>query len=756
MWTQEISLMNLVSPTSLYHVSHWDLCRATVGLSLAYFVVWKACVGWLLTSLPLFLFVLDSTYLSALNINMDVFSTRLDAFHPLVARLGILAYFVLCLWACDLALTVLAQMSSTAYAKIFEAPELFRRDLQATFPHSPLSFPLPPSLHHDHHQPARSDGDGRRQLLHRPLTTYSRVSSGRTCMADTLSPVAMVDVTSKATGTSTGYVAKKPSPNAPLALSLHESEQVQDRTLLCVPEKVRLPQLRVATAAPAYDCLSPTQPPSSYETMSPASSPAVLDPMARPLVSRALPHPPHPSNPSSNVEDAHFAMYGPRTIRPSRPFSLHVWVFADTQRADMHELAVDTMGHRSLSRETLLQNVSHGTLIQATLDVPRGFNLLHPLSASQSMVWTGDLHRLAFRLQSQGHRQSDAGHVLFKVTLVVGSVVCSLRSYVLVHTTDDSSDRRRPVSTNQTDDDDDADDDMVQCLESVLEVLDDTYEEIPYCDLDMHEWIGSGAGGDAYRARFRGQEVVVKTIRASEYGSSGDAIQAAFQHEAAILNRFGHHPHMVPFVGACSDLSTPLSVVTSFMPLGSLESQFSSSTLDKDLLLADVAAATCRNVLVDDNGRGILSDFGMCRRVGHAGGAFVQHGSGPLKYMAPETLQPPYGFTAKADVYAFGVLAWETLFESKPFANLTPLQAAVRVLEGQRLPMGEELSDTHRELLTACFQDNPTDRPTMQWIYGTLRKAQQSTWLHNDGDDDSGNKRPPSAITRRPKREVSS
>ncbi|RHY11932.1 hypothetical protein DYB36_005199 [Aphanomyces astaci] len=712
MWTQEISLMNLVSPTSLYHVSHWDLCRATVGLSLAYFVVWKACVGWLLTSLPLFLFVLDSTYLSALNINMDVFSTRLDAFHPLVARLGILAYFVLCLWACDLALTVLAQMSSTAYAKIFEAPELFRRDLQATFPHSPLSFPLPPSLHHHHHQPARPDVDGRRQLAHRPLTTYSRVSSGRTCMADTLSPVAMVDVTSKATGTSTGYVAKKPSPNAPLALSLHESEQVQDRTLLCVPEKVRLPQLRVATAAPAYDCLSPTQPPSSYETMSPASSPAVLDPMARPRVSRALPHPPHPSNPSSNVEDAHFAMYGPRTIRPSRPFSLHVWVFADTQRADMHELAVDTMGHRSLSRETLLQNVSHGTLIQATLDVPRGFNLLHPLSASQSMVWTGDLHRLAFRLQSQGHRQSDAGHVLFKVTLVVGSVVCSLRSYVLVHTTDDSSDRRRPVSTNQTDDDDDADDDMVQCLESVLEVLDDTYEEIPYCDLDMHEWIGSGAGGDAYRARFRGQEVVVKTIRASEYGSSGDAIQAAFQHEAAILNRFGHHPHMVPFVG--------------------------------------------RNVLVDGNGRGILSDFGMCRRVGHAGGAFVQHGSGPLKYMAPETLQPPYGFTAKADVYAFGVLAWETLFESKPFANLTPLQAAVRVLEGQRLPMGEELSGTHRELLTACFQDNPTDRPTMQWIYGTLRKAQQSTWLHNDGDDDSGNKRPPSAITRRPKREVSS
>ncbi|RQM29618.1 hypothetical protein B5M09_007669 [Aphanomyces astaci] len=591
MWTQEISLMNLVSPTSLYHVSHWDLCRATVGLSLAYFVVWKACVGWLLTSLPLFLFVLDSTYLSALNINMDVFSTRLDAFHPLVARLGILAYFVLCLWACDLALTVLAQMSSTAYAKIFEAPELFRRDLQATFPHSPLSFPLPPSLHHHHHQPARPDVDGRRQLVHRSLTTYSRVSSGRTCMADTLSPVAMVDVTSKATGTSTGYVAKKSSPNAPLALSLHESEQVQDRTLLCVPEKVRVPQLRVATAAPAYDCLSPTQPPSSYETMSPASSPAVLDPMTRPRVSRALPHPPYPSNPSSNVEDAHFAMYGPRTIRPSHSFSLHVWVFADTQRADMHELAVDTMGHRSLSRETLLQNVSHGTLIQATLDVPRGFNLLHPLSASQSMV-------------------------------------------------------------------------------------------------------------------------VVKTIRASEYGSSGDAIQAAFQHEAAILNRFGHHPHMVPFVG--------------------------------------------RNVLVDDNGRGILSDFGMCRRVGHAGGAFVQHGSGPLKYMAPETLQPPYGFTAKADVYAFGVLAWETLFESKPFANLTPLQAAVRVLEGQRLPMGEELSDTHRELLTACFQDNPTDRPTMQWIYGTLRKAQQSTWLHNDGDDDSGNKRPPSAITRRPKREVSS
>ncbi|RHY29904.1 hypothetical protein DYB32_004763 [Aphanomyces invadans] len=598
MWTHEITLMNLVSPTSLSHVSHWDLTRESVVLSVAYFVVWKGCVGWLLTSLPLVLFVLDSTYLSALNINIDVLSSELDEYqlHPLVARVGILAYFALCLWACDLALTVLAQMTAMAYAKIFEAPELFRRDLQSTFPHSPLSFPIPPTLRQ---HPTVSDA----RRHHHPLTTYSRVTTGRTCLAETMPPVVTGSLATSCQAAPTvlpaGSNLLKPLPSnklpglttIPLAISSTQSPRDDDSRLVSVPEKLVMSQLRVATAAPPlYECLSPTapRPLSSYAVLSPSPvSPGQMDHdalMTRTPVSRALPE--SGSHSAIPREPAHFAMYGPPVIRGTRPFSLHLWAFAATQRADMHAMALESTGHRSLSRETMLDNVRHGTLVHATLDVPCGFDLLHPFSASLSMVWTGELHRLTYRLQRHVG-SADTGHVLFKVTLVVGAVVRTLRSYVLVHgvTAPDA------VSADDVDDGD-----VVQPLECVMEVLPDSFREIPYSALDIQEWIGSGAGGDAYRAMFNGQEVVVKTIRASEYGTSGDAIQAAFQHEAAVLNRFGHHPHMVPFVGACSDLSYPLSIVTAYMPHGSLESHLmpgASSLLDKNLLLADIAAAAC-------------------------------------------------------------------------------------------------------------------------------------------------------------------
>ncbi|KAF0690637.1 Aste57867_17986 [Aphanomyces stellatus] len=715
LWAQEVFLMNLVRADPLPHVSHWDLTRDSICLSSVYFVVWRAAVGGVLSSLPLLCLVVDSTYLRAINIDLDIFSHQPPQ-HPLLLRLAFLAYFVFCVWACDLALACMLHVSSSAYAHVFEAPELFRRDLQSHFPDTATTT-------------ASLSTVGSGGSTH-GLTTYSRVSSGRTCLADTCSPVTLTVASSppltKPSNPQSAQCETPPPPFQPRRPHTTDDDDTE-HVAINLPGRT----LAVATLAQAapYGELSPMPhllaSSSPYDALSPPSS-STRRRHPTPSVSRALP---------TAVEDAHFAVYGPPCVVGRRPFALHVWMFAAQQRADMHERArTDT--NCAVSREALVPRVAHGSLVHVTLDVPDGFAVNDNTSSTQTLTWHGEIEAVAFTLRKTS--QATSGHALFKCTLVVGSLVSTLQTFILVQ--DDSM-----ASSHGNEDDEDASDVSLELLESSYEVLPDTYQDIPYLSLEMQEWLGGGAGGDAYRARFRGQDVVVKCIRASEYGASGERIQAAFAHEAAVLHRFGHHPHMVSFVGACSDPAFPLSVVTAYMSHGSLESHFqhpatSLSRLEKDLLLADIAAATAtihgagfvhrdlaaRNCLVDDNRRGILSDFGMCRRVGMAGGACIQHGSGPLKYMAPETLQPPHGFTAKSDVYAFGVLLWETLFEVKPFASLTPLQAAVRVLEGERLPIGSnELSETHRALLAACFQEDPAHRPSMETIYHTLRTASE-------------------------------
>lgn len=89
--------------------------------------------------------------------------------------------------------------------------------------------------------------------------------------------------------------------------------------------------------------------------------------------------------------------------------------------------------------------------------------------------------------------------------------------------------------------------------------------------------------------------MVVKTLRPSEFGDNADQIVAAFRHEAAVLSLFGRHPNIVPFVGACTDLSQPLSLVTEYLPFGSLEDQLSArrsplSTEQKTRILCDAAS----------------------------------------------------------------------------------------------------------------------------------------------------------------------
>ncbi|MGC0271628.1 Stk1 family PASTA domain-containing Ser/Thr kinase [Pseudactinotalea sp. Z1739] len=81
------------------------------------------------------------------------------------------------------------------------------------------------------------------------------------------------------------------------------------------------------------------------------------------------------------------------------------------------------------------------------------------------------------------------------------------------------------------------------------------------------------------------------------------------------------------------------------------------------------------NVLVADDGRIKVADFGLARAVTEATAATTGTLLGTVAYLAPEIVTSGMA-DARADVYAAGVLLYELLTGSPPFSGETPIQIA--------------------------------------------------------------------------------
>ncbi|GMF14967.1 unnamed protein product [Phytophthora lilii] len=199
-----------------------------------------------------------------------------------------------------------------------------------------------------------------------------------------------------------------------------------------------------------------------------------------------------------------FSAFAPPSVCPSpKPFQFTVWAFLLNQRAEMQELArSDHPESRKLSLETKL-DVRRGALVHVTLEVPNGFEVLN--GATQGFAWEGEISSAEYDVVCTDG--AAFGRVLFKARITVGSSVAVLNSFVLVGS--------RALDPSELESD---------VLEGWMDVMEQTYREIPFRSLEMKELVGQGYFGDAYRASLDGQDVVVKTIRASEFGETTSQI----------------------------------------------------------------------------------------------------------------------------------------------------------------------------------------------------------------------------------------
>jgi serine/threonine protein kinase len=172
-------------------------------------------------------------------------------------------------------------------------------------------------------------------------------------------------------------------------------------------------------------------------------------------------------------------------------------------------------------------------------------------------------------------------------------------------------------------------------------------------------------------------------------------MEKEFAHEVYIMRKI-RHKNIVRFLGACTKPKT-LCIVTEFMKNGSVydflhkrKGSFKLSSLLKAavdiskgmdylhqnrIIHRDLKSA---NLLMDEHELIKVADFGVARVKAESGVMTAE--TGTYRWMAPEVIEhKPYD--SKADVFSFGIVLWELLTGKIPYEFLTPLQAAIGVVQ---------------------------------------------------------------------------
>ena len=116
-------------------------------------------------------------------------------------------------------------------------------------------------------------------------------------------------------------------------------------------------------------------------------------------------------------------------------------------------------------------------------------------------------------------------------------------------------------------------------------------------------------------------------------------------------------------------------------------------------------------------GHAQLADFGIAKALGDlgAGGEVTSGGIvvGSPGYMAPEAVAGTAAADHRVDLYAFGVLAYETLAGQHPFSGVEPGQMILAHLTREPQPLGglrPSVSAELNQLVMRCLEKRPADR----------------------------------------------
>lgn len=257
--------------------------------------------------------------------------------------------------------------------------------------------------------------------------------------------------------------------------------------------------------------------------------------------------------------------------------------------------------------------------------------------------------------------------------------------------------------------------------------------EIDVSQLQVVAKIAGGSFSNLYKGQYYGQDVAVKIIKDEE---ERFCRYDEFMRELTIMRKVRHR-NVVQFIGACT-AKPNLCILFEYMSLGSVHDYLRKAG---PLCLSEVlriAIDICRgmdylhkmglihrdlktaNLLCDENKMVKIADFGVARVVAENGDMTAE--TGTYRWMAPEVIEhKPYD--QKADVFSFGVILWELLTGLIPYSELTPLQAAVGVVQkGLRPQIPQHCPLQLVSIMGACWRQTASERPSFSELLAQLQE----------------------------------
>ncbi|KAL1938386.1 hypothetical protein VTO73DRAFT_11626 [Trametes versicolor] len=251
-------------------------------------------------------------------------------------------------------------------------------------------------------------------------------------------------------------------------------------------------------------------------------------------------------------------------------------------------------------------------------------------------------------------------------------------------------------------------------------------------EVDREEKIGLGFFSDVYKGTWRGRTVAIKVLAET-------TPRQLFVHEVSIWKTL-QHPNVLELLGASSASSDPPwffvspyyrngSLVTYLKGLPSLDGvdllkmihQIAKGMAylhGRGILHGDLKAS---NVLVDDKGHCIISDFGQSEMKSEAyriSGMPLPHGT--LRWQAPELMSGLSDLTQQIDVYAFAITCVELLTKGAlPWAMADDDAVRHFVLREDMRPeppLQRLWSTQLSEILHSCWHRDPSVRPPFMKI----------------------------------------
>uniref|UniRef100_A0A1I7SFU4 Protein kinase domain-containing protein n=1 Tax=Bursaphelenchus xylophilus TaxID=6326 RepID=A0A1I7SFU4_BURXY len=271
-----------------------------------------------------------------------------------------------------------------------------------------------------------------------------------------------------------------------------------------------------------------------------------------------------------------------------------------------------------------------------------------------------------------------------------------------------------------------------------LEVKDNHEIGLDCIEIDFNKnYIGGGNQSSVFRGKWNGRYIALKKLnRASEVDID----------KLVKLN----HPNVIKTLGISSKEIYPC-IIMEYCEQGGLFDVLRRTHVDKKLFIdwsKGIAAGMqylhslkivhrdlkSPNILVDNANTVKICDFGSLYSWDKTYmPSVVMSVCGTSQWMSPEMMKNE-PCNEKVDVWSFGVVLWELLFQEVPYKNLPPMAIMFNVGSDRlKLHIPRTAPDCYKLLLKICFAKRPRNRPSFTSILNHLENIRVE--IENISDD---------------------